>query len=330
MKLIVYGAGAIGGLAGALMAEAGEDVVLIARGAHAEAVQKDGLIVASADGERAIPVTTVTDPAGAGIEPGDAVLLAMKSHQTEAALDALTGAAPTDINIACLQNGVANERTALRRFNNVYAVCVMCPAGHLEPGVVRQDSVPIPGLFDIGRYPHGTDDTTARLSEAFRNGGFESIERPDVMRWKYRKLLMNLGNAVEALCNPEDKDRHALSRRAREEGEACFRAAGIDFASSDEDRERRADFLQIRDIPGRPRRGGSSWQSLQRGTGNIESDYLNGEVSLLGRLYGVPTPVNDLLRDMARRAARTGEPPGQHSAAELEEQLQAEPAQPLR
>jgi 2-dehydropantoate 2-reductase len=329
MKLVVYGAGAIGGLAGALMADAGEDVVLIARGAHAEAIQKDGLTIASANGEREIPVTTVTDPASAGVEPGDAVLLAVKSHQTEAALDALTATAPPGINIACLQNGVANERTALRRFNNVYAVCVMCPAGHLEPGVVRQDSVPIPGLFDIGRYPEGTDATTARLSEAFRKGGFDSIERPDVMRWKYRKLIMNVGNAVEALCAPDDKGRHALSQRAREEGEMCFRAAGIDFASSDEDRRRRADLLQIREIPGRPRGGGSSWQSLQRGTGNIESDYLNGEVSLLGRLHGVPTPVNDLLRDLARRAARNGEPPGQHSAAELEKRLLAETEKPV-
>jgi 2-dehydropantoate 2-reductase len=321
VKLIVYGAGAIGGLAGARMAEAGEEVVLIARGAHAEAIQKNGLIVASADGERTVQVTTVTDPAEAGIEPGDAVLLAMKSHQTEAALDALTATAPPAITIACLQNGVANERAALRRFNDVYGVCVMCPAGHLEPGVVRQDSVPIPGLFDIGRYPVGTDATSTRLSQAFRNGGFESIERPDVMRWKYRKLIMNVGNAVEALCPRGDKGKRSLSDRARSEAEECFTAAGIDVASAEEEHERRGERLQIKDIPGRPRGGGSSWQSLQRGTGDIESDYLNGEVSLLGRLHGVPTPVNDLLRDLARRAARNGEPPGRHSAADLEKQL---------
>ena len=64
-----------------------------------------------------------------------------------------------------------------------------------------------------------------------------SVVRDDVMRWKYAKLLNNLGNAIEALCGPME---NSLDGMVRAEGEAVFRAAGIDFASQAEDRERAA------------------------------------------------------------------------------------------
>jgi 2-dehydropantoate 2-reductase len=315
VRFIVYGAGAIGGLAGALMAEAGADVTLIARGPHAEAMSARGLVIASADGERTVAVDVVTAPEDARVSAGDAVLLAVKSHQTAGALDALRWCAPPETSIACLQNGVDNERAALRLFRAVYAVCVMCPAGHLEPGVVQQDSVPVPGTLDIGRYPTGLDETAGRIAAGFRAAGFQSVERPDVMRWKYRKLLMNLGNAVSALCRSPGT--RALTEAAQAEGDACLAAAGIAVASKAEDLERRGDVVRIREIPGRPRGGGSSWQSLQRATGDIESDFLNGEIGLLGRLHGIATPVNDLLQQMATRAARDGVRPGSYTGAEI-------------
>ena len=311
MRFIVYGAGAIGGLAGGLLALSGRDVVLIARGAHAEAISRQGLTIASAEQERTVAVPVVTGPEDAAPTGGDIVLLGVKSQDTAGALDALRRCAPDSTPVVCLQNGVDNERSALRLFRNVYPVCVMCPASHLEPGVVQQDSVPVPGMLDVGRYPGGTDAVTATLSEAFRAAGFESLERPDVMRWKYRKLLLNLGNAAQALCHPPGIGR--IVKEAQAEGEACLQAAGIDYAGEDEDAERRGDILQIREIPGRPRGGGSSWQSLQRGTGTIETDYLNGEISLLGRLHRVPTPVNDALARLAWQAAVDRERPGRLS-----------------
>ncbi|HWE55557.1 MAG TPA: 2-dehydropantoate 2-reductase [Acidimicrobiales bacterium] len=330
MRYIVYGAGAIGGLAGGRMAESGADVVLIARGAHAAAIAADGLTVVSGEGTRRIDVPVVTDPAGTRIEPGDVVLMGVKSHQTAAALDALQPVAPPQTVIACLQNGVDNERASLRLFPRVYGVCVMCPATHLEPGVVQQDSVPVPGLLDIGRFPGTTapvpdgpattaDPTRSTIAEAFRAAGFDSVERDDIMRWKYRKLLMNVGNAAQALLAGEDGI--AVADAAAAEAETCLQAAGIDCASEDEDRARRARIMRIVDIPGHPRGGGSSWQSLRRGTGSIESDYLNGEISLLGRLHGVATPINDLLRHLATEAARRGDPPGTMTGAEFEARL---------
>lgn len=302
------------------MAEAGEDVLLIARGAHAEAIARHGLVIESAEGSRTVDVPVVTDPADAGIGAGDAVLLAMKSQDTGGALDALRRVAPSDTPVVCVQNAVDNERAALRLFPHVYGVCVMCPASHIEPGAVWQHSVPLPGMLDIGRYPGGTDETTAAVAAAFRAGRFESVERPDVMRWKYRKLLMNLGNAAQALF---DDGGRKIARRAQQEGEACLQAAGIDYASADEDKARRADLLQIREIEGRPYGGGSSWQSLRRGTGSIESDFLNGEISLLGRLHHVATPVNDLLQRLAWEAAAGRRPPGAMSGDEFEARLGA-------
>jgi 2-dehydropantoate 2-reductase len=315
MRIVVYGAGAIGGLAGGLMTLAGVPVTLIARGEHGAAMQADGLVIASAVSERTVAVEVATSPSEVAFDTDTAVLLCTKAHQTAAALEELRRHAPPDTPVACLQNGVDNERSVLRLFRHVYPVCVMCPAGHLEPGVVRQDSVPVPGLLDVGLYPSGSDPVCSFLAGAFRAGGFDSIVQPDIMRWKYRKLLMNLGNAVEALCHPPGSGE--LVKLALAEGEACLQAAGIDYASAAEDRARRGDIMKIEPVPGRPRGGGSSWQSLTRGTGNIESDYLNGEIVLLGRLHGVATPVNDVLQDLAVRAAREGLAPGSYAGDEV-------------
>lgn len=319
MRLIVYGAGAIGGLVGALLHEDGQDVLLIARGRHAEAIRASGLTVLTPAGGRVVDVPVVTVPAEAKIGPDDLVLLSVKSQDTPTALEELRSVAPATTPVACLQNGVENERAALRRFEFVYAVCVICPATHLEPGVIESESASIPGLLDIGRYPDGTDPRSGILAEMFRRSTFESIERPDIMRWKYRKLLLNLNNAVEVVCHPPGRAR--IRRMAVAEGEACLAAAGIDVATAEEDEARRAGKLDIRPVGGRPRGGGSSWQSLQRGAGSVESDYLNGEITLLGRLHGVPTPVNALLQHLAGDLARRESPPGALSVEEFFDRL---------
>src|SRR4029077_1857354 len=117
---------------------------------------------------------------------------------------------------------------------------------------------------------------------------------------------------------PEVKD---LVKRVRAEGEACLRAAGIDFASRDEDKERRADRMHVQPVNGAFRGGGSSWQSLARRTRSIESDYLNGEIVTLGRLHGVPTPVNALMQRVAHEQARLRASPPSARAAELLSEL---------
>lgn len=319
MRFIVYGAGAIGGVLGARLYQAGHEVVLVARGAHLTEIEKAGLRVQGPGSEATLAIPALPGPDAIDWRPDDVVLLTMKSNDTQGAVRTLATVADPATAVCCVQNGVSNEREALRHFANVYGVCVMLPAGHLTPGVVQAYSTPVTGILDIGRYPGGRDENAVRIAEAFRAATFVSEPRPDVMRWKYRKFLMNLANAVDA-TTAEDPAQDELAELARAEGEACLRAAAIEAAGREEDAARRGDILTVQRF-GDERPGSSSWQSLRRGTGSIEADHLNGEVVLLGRLHGVPTPVNELLRRTANRMARQHLAPRSLSARELLDEL---------
>jgi 2-dehydropantoate 2-reductase len=313
MRFVVFGAGAIGGVLGARLHAAGHDVVLIARGPHLDAIREHGLRVLDPSGDHTFRIPAVADPSELALGEDDVVLLAVKSQDTLGALGALDGSGTA---VVCVQNGVANEREALRRTERVYGVCVMCPGGHLEPGVVIAPSAPVTGLLDIGRYPEGSDDLAERVAGAFRSATYESVVRPDIMRWKYRKLLVNLGNAVEALCGRETIDGD-LAGLARAEGEACLEAAGIPYVSAGEDEARRAHRLTPRSVRGSARIGSSTVQDLARGTGAVETDYFNGEIALLGRLHGVPTPANVLLQELMGALVRGEREPGSFAEPEL-------------
>ena len=319
MRFVVLGAGGVGGVVGGRLAQHGHDVVLVARGDHHAAIAADGLLVRSPDDEVRVPVPVVEHPRELELGDDDVVLLAVKGQDTASALRDLAHG-PADLAIACLQNGVENERQVLRRTPNTYAVPVMLPATFLEPGVVEVSSAPVSGILDIGRYPRGLDDTAEAISTAFATSSFSSLPQADVMRFKWSKLLMNLGNALEAAVGPIGRDSD-LYARARAEGEAVIAAAGIDCASMAEDAERRGDLINMRRIDGRRRGGGSTWQSLARGTGRVETDLLNGEIVLLGRLHGVPTPVNELLQQVGNEMARAGASPGSLTEDELLQRL---------
>jgi len=318
MRFVVVGAGAIGGTVGARLFQSGYDVTLVARGEHGRALQS-GLVLEAPDETVTLPIPTVSDPASVEWDEdapgGTVVLLAVKGQHTDHALAQLA-VAPTATPVVCMQNGVENERRVLRHFPNTYGMCVMCPATQLRPGVVQVHSAPVSGLLDLGRFPSGTDGPGQAIADAIDATTFQSLARPDIMRWKYRKLLMNLANAVEALSGPEGRF-GALAREAQREGKEALAAAGIAVASSEEDRERRGDYLQLSATRSGEWQGGSSWQSLARGAGSIEAEFLNGEIVLLGALHGVPTPVNALLQRLAVRAAAAGAPPGSWTIEDL-------------
>lgn len=315
-RYVVIGAGAVGGVVGARLHQAGLDVVLIARGAHLEAIAKDGLRVVSPADDHTLAIPAVGHVAEVGWAPGDVALLAVKSHQSAEVLADLAMAASPDLPVVCLQNAIANEPMALRHFANVYGVMVGCPTGHLEPGVVQAWSSPVSGILDIGRWPAGADARCEAIAADLRSATFDSLVRPDIARWKNRKLISNLGNAIQAVCGREESD-GVLRPLVRAEGEAALAAAGRDVASMAEDKDRRGNVLTLGHIDGQRRPGGSSWQSLHRATGGIESDFLNGEVVLLGRTHGVPTPANAVLQRMARELAAARRPPGSEPAAEV-------------
>ncbi|MGW0905587.1 ketopantoate reductase family protein [Streptomyces sp. NPDC002853] len=326
MRYIIIGAGAIGGTVGGRLAETGHDVVLVARGAHYEAVREGGLRVRTPEGELTHRLPVVQGPAELGeLRPDDVLFLAVKTQDCAAALDTWGarpvvggGTAGERLPLVCAQNGVESERIALRRFRRVYGMCVWLPATHVEPGSVSAAGAPYTGMLHIGRYPRGMDDTARLISADLEKSKLLSPVVADVMRWKYGKLLANLANAVEAVTGVlSGNEAVALYRRARAEGEAVLAAAGIEAVGEQEQKEARGDRVRFEPFDGSERGGGSSWQSLSRGTGTIEADYLNGEIALLGRLHGVPTPVNDTLQAVANTFARERRAAGSMPVAEL-------------
>lgn len=323
MRYIIIGAGAVGGAIGGRLAGAGAEVVLVARGAHRVALAEGGLRLRVPEGELVCRLPVVDGPAPLGpLRVDDVLILAVKTQDSEAAL-AVWGAAPVAgggcagerLPLFCAQNGVESQRIALRRFARVYGVCVWLPSTHVEPGVVAAAGSPCTGILHLGCYPHGTDELVHRVAGDLRRAKFEAPVVPDVMRWQYAKLLTNLGNSLEALGGREAVV--ALGERVREEGRVVLEAAGIAFVGGEEQKAVRGDKITLVPLPGTSRDGGSSWQSLARGTGSIEADYLNGEIALLGRLHGVPTPVNSLLQGLANEWARERRSAGSMGVGEL-------------
>lgn len=309
MRVIVHGVGAVGGAIAARLALSGQEVVGIARGAQLAAIRADGLLLRDPDRAQRARFECVADPGEIDFRPDDAIVLTMKTQDTGAALDRLRAAGVAGQPIFCAQNSVANEGLALRRFPNVHAVTVMMPATYRVPGEVAVFATPHPGIFEIGRYPVGTDADDERLAAAFEAAGFAAFVLPDTMQGKYGKLLMNLHNIVEAALG-RAADTRRIDDLLRAEARAALVAAGIPWRDVGATDPRRDALMRQRPVAGVERAGGSSTQSLLRGAGSIETDWLNGEIVLLGRLHGVPTPANAFFLDLSARMLREGIPAG--------------------
>jgi 2-dehydropantoate 2-reductase len=323
MRYIIYGAGGVGGVVGGKLHLAGFEVVLIARGRHLELLKRDGLKLKhpNPDATETLSIPVVSHPSEIVFRDGDVALLTMKSQDTAAALDDLRLAAGDQISVVCLQNGVENERLALRRFANVYGVLVIMPANYVEPGIVDTTSWPRVGVLDIGRYPVGTDAFTDRFVADMTRADFASEANPKIMRLKYTKLNQNMVNALQAIL-PPDADSKDIVDKARAEAEACFAAAGIDWAPTSEMMARtKSTGGAPGGIGGGSWRGGSTWQSIVRATGSSETDYINGEIVLLGHQHGVPVPVNEVLQLYVDRLARSKGEPGSVDIAELRSEI---------
>jgi 2-dehydropantoate 2-reductase len=302
VRYVVYGTGAVGGVVGAHLHLAGLPVTLVARGEHLARIRADGLVLDRGDGRHVVRAETAGSAAEVDWSEPATVLLAVKGQQTALALDDLAAHAPSGTVVVALQNGVANEAAILRRFAATYAVCVMLPATHLEPGVVVQRCWPTPGILDVGRFPHGIDPTSEAIAADLRAAGFASEPREQIMAWKHRKLLANAVGDVFALFAGEEATR--LAEAVAAEGEAVLAAAGIPVVSAEEDTVRRGDVLRPRAELGRP--GNSLVQSLVRGLAT-EVHYRCGEIVLLGRLHGVATPASE--RVVAAAENGSGPPP---------------------
>lgn len=329
-RYVVVGAGAVGGGIGGRLAQAGRDVVLVARGAHLAALQQRGLRLRTPTEDLALPVTAVGGPQEIRLTDDDVLVLTTKTQQAEAALTTWAdvavyadgdrvGTAGERLPVLVALNGVAGERIAQRFFRRVYGVCVWMPAVHLEPGEVIIRGTPTSGILHLGAVPATADPDPLleRVAYDLSAATFDAPRPADVLPWKYRKLLSNIGNVFQALVG-RNGDWRPLAAAAEVEARAVLDQAGIAYTSDEQESAARAAGFAVEPVPGVTLDvGGSTWQSLVRGTGNVETDYLNGEIAYLAHHHGITAPLNARLASLARAASASGARPGDLSAAEL-------------
>lgn len=338
VRYLVIGAGAVGGAIGARLGLSGREVVLVARGDHLRALQTHGLRLRTPDEDIVQQLPAVSDPSQIELRDDDIVILATKTQQANEALarwaDApirtggrVVGTAGQRLPIFTALNGVAAESMAQRYFRRVFGVCVWMPVVHLEPGEVIIRTTPRSGMLHLGRVPGGVVDDHDRqllsqVSEDLIAANLDAPQPEDVMAWKYRKLISNLGNVFQALV-ARNGDWRPLVVSAEQEATDILDAAGITVISSAEEAQVRAFGFEIKAVPGVPEFvGGSTWQSLTRGTGNLETDYLNGEIVSIAHRIGRDAVINARLAQLGREAAVRGAKPGDISADQLAELLQ--------
>ena len=316
VRYVVFGPGAVGGTMTALLHDAGADVSVIARGAHLDHIRRDGLRLERPDRTVRARIEAYASPADVPWTDQHVVLLAMKTQHATEAISSLAAWAPPLLPVVCTQNGVETERIALRSFVRTYGLCTRLPADHLEPGLVQSYGAPHPGVLDIGRYPAGVDAVAETVATDLRRAGFHVNVDPKVLRSKHRKLLLNLGNALDALGGQEAWN-SPLPGRAHEEAKDLLERLGIEVLTLAEEQARGGDLADPVPIGDHQKAGSSTWQSLARGAGEVETDYLNGEIVSLGRQHGIPTPVNEALQLITRQAAVERRAAGSMSVDEL-------------
>jgi 2-dehydropantoate 2-reductase len=295
MRIAVMAAGAVGGYFGARMAAAGHDVFFIARGAHHDAMLKNGLTVESVHGDVHLEKPNVTDhPAQVG--PVDVVLFAVKLWDTEKAAEQARPLLGPNTRVITLQNGVDSyERIAPivgkeRAIAGVtYVVTVID-----RPGVIKQTSKfqsIICGTSD-GR----PDAHLQAFVDAAKAANIPITLSDDIERDRWHKFIFLSGTSgVTAISrNPmgpilSDPDTRALLRNIMRETLAVGKAKGV--ALDDGFVDERMAFAD-KNVPATMK--ASMANDLDRGN-RLELDWLAGEVCRLGKELNVPTPVNDTI-----------------------------------
>jgi 2-dehydropantoate 2-reductase len=317
MQVVVYGAGAIGSLVGARLHEQGANVRLIARPAHAAAIQEHGLRLEEVHETRIVRL--LARPA---LEGGaDIILLTVKSQDVTAACRDITDhlLRPT---IVTMQNGVRADEDAASVLgrDRIVGCVVQVSASYLSPGVVQAEGwggrllIGAPFLESRGRVPEVRDLLAPAIP---------TLIVPDIGRSRWTKLLMNLPNVIPAASGLpfarafRDRRLVRIAVAAIREGTNIATATG--HALDNGPYARRFRLLVAVPLPiaalfatrGFARQfspestfGGSTQQSLQRGSSS-ELDYLNGEIVRAARQIGRATPVNSALLEIGKQVFET-------------------------
>jgi len=320
MRFVILGAGAIGSGIGGHLYRTGHSVLLVGRPAHVQQIRQDGLRLITADETYALSVPAVSRAQEVGFTEDDVVLLCVKSQDTDPALAEIraAGGDPRRLPILCCQNSITNEPAAARYFRRVHGVLIVVPGIFLEPGIVHNNSVDNAGFIEVGQFPRGVDDLTAEVVRALSVANYAAYANPTVMATKAGKLFSNLGNAMGAITDGRgDATQYMLEVRA--EAKRCFDAGGVAYEPPELFEKRSREQHRQSPLPAGVRNLGSTWQSLQRGIGTTEVDFLNGEIVRLGRMHTIPTAFNEVLQEVANQMAAGREKPGKYSAHDLEQ-----------
>jgi 2-dehydropantoate 2-reductase len=322
MKIAVIGAGAIGGLVGAKLALAGEDVTFIVRGDNLAAIAERGMRLIASDGSQQIARNVVATDRYDQAGPQDVVILAMKAHQLEAvALDVPRLFGPETV-VVTMQNGIPYwyfhrhggvlEGTIVRSVDPEGLVsaripaarvlgCVVYPASELvAPGVVRH----IEGdRFPVGELDGSTSERVQRVSDCFTAAGFKAPVLDNIRAELWLKLWGNLSfNPISGLSHSTLADicrfppSRELAAEMMREAQAVAHKLGIEFRVTLEKRIAGAEKVG--------RHKTSMLQDIEAGRAP-EIDALVGAVIELARLTETPTPHIDTVYCLVKLLART-------------------------
>jgi 2-dehydropantoate 2-reductase len=297
MRIAIMGSGGLGGYFGARLVKGGAaEVHFIARGAHLEAMRRQGLRIEGPEPFEIRPVQATADPREVG--PVDLVMLCVKLWDTEAAIAQVRPMIGPETAIVSFQNGVLKDRTLRAAFDERR---IMGGVGYVAttieaPGVIRQTGPMqrlVFGEFDGSRSPRGEALLAACLA-----GGINAELSTEILReiWQKYVFLVGLSGCTTAMRSTVGPIRSNPQTRAflldvMREVVAVGRAHGVPLAE---------DYAQVRlrladDVS--PDMTSSMHHDLQRGN-RLELRWLSGGVIELGAAKGVPTPLNRAIADI--------------------------------
>ncbi len=326
MRFIIYGAGGVGCVIGGHLFRQGYYVVLVGNPQHMDAINANGLKLATGDETFVLRIPAVkTANELVPFRGDDVVMLCAKSQHTLRCLGQLRNASvPSTLPIFSCQNSIWNESVAMRVFDKIYGVMLFIDAVFLTPGEVINPVTGRYGFIEVGCYPRGKDVLSEDVALALRRSGFSTIVNEDVMKSKSAKCLINLSNAIYAITDGKG-DAHPITSQVQQEAMKVWSSAGIEWEDLQSFKKRCRDNYGTKKTPTGYEdlsAHGSSWQSLTRRTSNIEAEQLNGDVVTLGRMLGIETPYNELLWRIADEMAIHREKPGKYTAEELMDMVQ--------
>ena len=289
MRIAVVGAGGVGGYFGAKLARAGESVVMLARGAHLQAIRRDGIRVRSVpDGESVAKVEAVDSFAGQ--PPVDMALFCVKSFDTRSAAEALRPVVGSSTGVVSLQNGVDNEETLDEVLGPGVALggAAYVFAGIASPGVITHTAA---GRIVFGEMDGRASDRATRLRDALAGAAVPVELASDIRRVLWEKYLLisaQAGMTAVTRCPAgvlrDTPESWRMYRLIVEELAALARASGVALAADV------VDTVMKQAAAIAPDAYSSLHHDLVQGK-RLELEALHGHAVRLGERHGVPTPM---------------------------------------